>query len=98
MATAPEETPDSPASSERAVPDSHNSSIPNTIKGHEVSSEMWHAVAMLSRADQNMVTREVEPMWSAPDDYDDEAVLNVQLKALHLLAQRQGHLDLQPEM
>ena len=98
MATAPEETPDSPASSEPAVPDSHNSSIPNTIKGHEVSSEMWHAVAMLSRADQNTVTREVEPIWSAPDDYDVEAVLNAQLKALHLLAQRQRQRDLQPEM
>ena len=98
MATAPEETPDSPASSEPAVPDSHNSAIPMTIKGHKVSSEMWHAVDMLSRADKNMVTREVKPSWSAPDDYDVDAVLRAQLKALHELALRQRQRDLQPEM
>ena len=97
MGTAPSE-PAVPASSQPAVPDSHNSSIPNTIKGHEVSNEMWQAVAMLPRKDQNMVTREVEPIWSAPDGYDVEAVLDAQLKALHLLDQRQGQRDLQPEM
>ena len=106
MATAPEETQDGPASSEPVVPDSHHSGIPNTIKSNRVSSEMWHAVNELSRADKNVVTWRAlwlswalgSPSWSAPDDYDVDAVLNAQLKALHQLALRQRQRDLQPEM
>ena len=106
MATAPEETLDGPASSEPVVPDSHHSGIPHTIKSNRDSSEMWHAVNELSIADKNVVTwRSLwlswalgSPTWSAPDDYDVDAVLNAQLKALHQLALRQRQRDLQPEM
>ena len=97
MATAPQETQDGPASSEPVVPDSHNPGIPNTIKGHKVSSEMWHAVNELSTGDQNFLTKEVEPSWSAPHDYDVHAVLRERLQLLHELAQRQRQRDLQSE-
>ena len=105
MATAPEETLDGPASSEPVVPDSHHSGIPHTIKSNRDSSEMWHAVNELSIADKNVVTwRSLwlswalgSPSWSAPDDYDVDAVLREQLQLLHEVAQRQRQRELQPE-
>ena len=97
MATPPQETQGGPAFPEPVVPDSHNPGIPKTIKGHEVSSEMWHAVNELSRGDKNCVTREVETSWSAPHDYDVHAVLRERLQLLHELAQRQRQRDRQAE-
>ena len=97
MATPPQGTQGGPAFPEPVVPDSHNPGIPKTIKGHEVSSEMWHAVNELSRGDKTCVTREVETSWSAPHDYDVHAVLRKRLQLLHELAQRQRQRDLLSE-